>query len=147
MNDFTGYSAIVTGGSMGIGAATTRALCNAGARVTALDIQDGAALAESLSGCRYAAVNVRDPLAVSRVIDDVAETQDGLDGLVNNAGIGPARLLDGTDADGWDRILDVNLKDAFNCVKAAVPHLRARGPGAIVNLANRGGELPDTSRE
>ena len=91
MNDFTGYSAIVTGGSMGIGAATTRALCNAGARVTALDIQDGA------------------------------------------------------DADGWDRILDANLKVAFDCVRAAVPHLRARGPGAIVNLANRGGELPDTS--
>ena len=140
MHDFTGYSAVVTGGSMGIGAATTRALCNAGARVTILDIQDGAALAESLSGCRYAAVDVRDPLAVGRAIDDAAEAQEGLDGLVNNAGIGPARLLDGTDAEGWDRILDVNLKGAFNCVKAAVPHLRARGAGAIVNLASIAGK-------
>ena len=140
MNDFTGYSAVVTGGSMGIGVATTRALCDAGARVTVLDIQDGAALAESLPGCRYAAVDVRDPPAVSRAIDDAAEAQEGLDGLVNNAGIGPARLLDGTDAEGWDRILDVNPKGAFNCVKAAVPHLRTPGAGAIVNLASVAGK-------
>ena len=140
MNDFTGYSAVVTGGSMGIGAATTRALCDAGARVTILDVQDGADLAASLSGCRFATVDVRDPEAVSRAIDDAAEAQDGLDGLVNNAGIGPARLLDGTDVEGWDRILDVNLKGAFNCTKAAVPHLRERGGGAIVNLASVAGK-------
>ena len=140
MNDFSGYSAVVTGGSMGIGAATARALCGAGARVTILDIADGAGLAASLSGCRFAAVDVRDPDAVTRALDAAAQAQDGLDGLVNNAGIGPAKLLDGTDAEGWDRILDVNLKGAFNCTKAAVPHLRARGGGAIVNLASVAGK-------
>ena len=140
MSDFSGYSAVVTGGSMGIGAATARALCGAGARVTILDIADGAGLAASLAGCRFAAVDVRDPDAVTRAIDAAAQAQDGLDGLVNNAGIGPAKLLDGTDAEGWDRILDVNLKGAFNCTKAAVPHLRARGGGAIVNLASVAGK-------
>ena len=140
MSEFSGYSAVVTGGSMGIGAATARALCGAGARVTVLDVQDGSALAAALPGCRFAAVDVRDPEAVTRAIDAAADVQDGLDGLVNNAGISPARLLDATHAEGWDELIDINLKGAFNCTKAAVPHLRARGGGGIVNLASIAGK-------
>lgn len=140
MSDFSGYSAVVTGGSLGIGAATARALSGAGARVTILDIEDGAELAAALPGGRFAAVDVRDPDAVTRAIDAAAAAQGGLDGLVNNAGIGPPRLLDGTDAEGWSRILDVNLKGSFNCTKAAVPHLRVRGGGTIVNLASVAGK-------
>ena len=140
MSEFSGYSAVVTGGSMGIGAATARALCGAGARVTVLDVQDGSELAAALPGCRFAAVDVRDPEAVTRAIDAAADAQDGLDGLVNNAGIGRARLLDATHAEGWDELIDINLKGAFNCTKAAVPHLRARGGGGIVNLASVAGK-------
>lgn len=140
MGEFSGYSAVVTGGSMGIGAATARTLCGAGARVTVLDVRDGSELAASLPGCRFEAVDVRDPEAVTRAIDAAADAQGGLDGLVNNAGVGPARLLDATDAEGWDEIMDVNLKGAFHCAKAAVPHLRARGGGAIVNLASVAGK-------
>ena len=140
MNDFTGYSAVVTGGASGIGAATTQALAAAGARVTILDVQDGAGVAASLRGCRFTAVDVRDAGAVEQAVDAAAEAQGGLDGLVNNAGISPAKLLDGTAEDDWDRIIDINLKGAFNCVKAAVPHLRARGGGAIVNLSSVAGK-------
>ena len=156
MSEFSGYSAIVTGGSMGIGAATARALCGAGARVTVLDVQDGSALAAALPGCRFAAVDVRDPEAVTRAIDAAADAQDGLDGLVNNAGIGPARLLDATHAEGWDELIDINLKGAFNCTKAAVPHLRARGGGASstsprsparTSLSGRTSPIPSRSGE
>lgn len=140
MSDFSGYSAVVTGGARGIGEATARALCSAGAKATILDRDDGSEVAGSLPGCRHARVELRDPEAVARAIDAASEVQDGLDGLVNNAGVSPARLLDTTDAEGWDELLSINLKSAFNCTKAAIPHLRARGGGAIVNLASVAGK-------
>ena len=136
MSEFSGFSAVVTGGARGIGEATARALCDAGARVTILDRDDATHVAESLPGCRSACIDLRDSGAVARAIDAAAEAQDGLDGLVNNAGVSPARLLDTTDAEDWDELISINLKSAFNCTKAAVPHFRARGGGAIVNLAS-----------
>ena len=140
MSEFSGFSAVVTGGARGIGEATARALCDAGARVTILDRDDATHVAESLPGCRFARVELRDPQAVARAFDDAAEAQEGIDGLVNNAGIAPPRLLDTTDAESWDELLAINLKSAFNCTKAAVPHLQARGGGAIVNLASIAGK-------
>ena len=77
--------------------------------------------------CRFARVELRDPEPVAQAIDAAAEAQDGLDGLVNNAGVSPRRLLDTTDAEAWDELLAINLGSAFNCTKAAVPHLKARG--------------------
>ncbi len=136
MSELNGFSAVVTGGARGIGEATARALCEAGARVTIFDRDDGTHVAESLPGCRFSQVELRDPEAVAREIDAAAEAQGGLDGLVNNAGVSPRRLLDATDADDWDELLAINLKSAFNCTRAVVPHLRARGGGAIVNLAS-----------
>ena len=121
MTACAGYS--VTGGSLGIGVAATRALCQAGARVIARDVPD--------------------PPAVNQVFNDIPETQDG---PVDNAGVEPDRLPDGTDADGQGRMLDVNLKDTLNCVTAAA-RIRADGSRAIVILANRAGALPDTRRE
>ena len=140
MNDFTGFSAVVTGGARGIGEAVARGLCTAGATVTILDRDDGSDVAASLPGCRFAEVDVRDPEAVTRAIDAAAEAQGGLDGLVNNAGTGPPRLLDATTEADWDLVLDVNLKGMFNCTRTATPHFKARGGGAIVNLASIAGK-------
>ena len=140
MSEFSGFSAVVTGGARGIGEATARALCEGGAGVTILDRDDATHVAESLPGCRSSQIDLRDSESVAREIDAAAEAQGGLDGLVNNAGVSPARLLDATDAEGWDELLAINLKSAFNCTKAAVPHLRARGGGAIVNLASVAGK-------
>ena len=136
MSEFNGFSAVVTGGARGIGEATARLLCEGGARVTILDRDGATHVAESLSHCRSSRIDLRDSEAVAREIDAAAEAQGGLDGLVNNAGVSPARLLDTTDAEGWDELLSINLKSAFNCTKAAIPHLKARGSGAIVNLAS-----------
>ena len=140
MSEFSGFSAVVTGGARGIGEATARALCEAGARVTILDRDDASHVAEALPGCRFSEVELRDPEAVARAVDAAAEAQDGLDGLVNNAGVSPARLLDTTDAEAWDELIAINLKSAFNCTRAAVPHFRAGGGGAIVNLASIAGK-------
>lgn len=140
MSEFSGFSAVVTGGARGIGEATARALCEAGARVTILDRDDASHVAEALPGCRFSEVELRDPEAVARAVDAAAEAQDGLDGLVNNAGVSPARLLDTTDAEAWDELIAINLKSAFNCTRAAIPHFRARGGGAIVNLASIAGK-------
>ena len=140
MSEFSGFSAVVTGGARGIGEATARALCDGGARVTILDRDDATHVADSLPGCRFARVELRDPEAVARAIDAAAESQDGLDGLVNNAGVSPARLLDTTEPEDFDELLAINLNSAFNCTKAAVPHFRSRGGGAIVNLASIAGK-------
>ena len=140
MSEFSGFSAVVTGGARGIGEATARALCRGGASVTILDRDDGSAVADSLPGCRFAEVDVRDPESVARAVGEAAEAQGGLDGLVNNAGTGPPRLLETTGEAEWDLILDVNLKGMFNCTRAATPHLKARGGGAIVNLASIAGK-------
>ena len=140
MSEFSGFSAVVTGGARGIGEATARALCAGGAKVTILDRDDATHVADSLPGCRFARVELRDPEAVAQAIDAAAEAQDGLDGLVNNAGVSPRRLLDTTDAEAWDELLAINLRSAFNCTKAAIPHLKARGAGAIVNLASVAGK-------
>ena len=140
MNDFSGFSAVVTGGARGIGEATARVLCEAGARVTILDRDDATHVAESLPGCRSSQIDLRDSEAVAREVDAAAEAQDGLDGLVNNAGVSPARLFDTTGADDFDELLAINLGSAFNCTKAAVPHMRARGGGSIVNLASIAGK-------
>ena len=140
MSEFNGFSAVVTGGARGIGEATARALCGAGAKVTILDRDDATRVADSLPGCRFTQVELRDPEAVARAIDAAAESQDGLDGLVNNAGVSPARLLDTTAPEDFDELLAINLSSAFNCTKAAVPHFRSRGGGAIVNLASIAGK-------
>ena len=140
MSEFSGFSAVVTGGARGIGEATARLLCEAGARVTILDRDDGSEVAESMPGCRFSQIDLRDSEAVVREIDAAADAQGGLDGLVNNAGVSPVRLLDATAAEDWDELLAINLRSAFNCTKAAVPHLRARGGGAIVNLASIAGK-------
>ena len=136
MTEFSGFSAVVTGGARGIGEATVRELCDRWAKVTILDRDDATHLAEDLPGCRFSQVELRDPEAVARAIDDAAEAQGGLDGLVNNAGVSPRRLLDTTDAEDFEELLAINLKSAFNCTKAAVPHLKAMGGGSIVNLAS-----------
>lgn len=138
--DFANRSYIVTGGASGIGAATVEALCRAGARVTLFDVQPADDLAARHPACRAESLDIRDADAVRAAVARAAEIQGGLDGLVNNAGVAPPALLSGTDEAEWDRILDINLKGAFLCTRAAVDALAANGGGAIVNLSSVAGK-------
>ena len=142
--------AFVTGGSRGIGYAVAAALLERGASVaiTGMDqrrLDDArAARAASAPGAKVMAIaaDVRDQASVSSAIDAVADAFGGLDVLVNNAGVGGfVEVADMADAD-WSRVIDTNLTGVYRCCHAAIPHLRARGGGWILNISSLAGKNP-----
>jgi NAD(P)-dependent dehydrogenase (short-subunit alcohol dehydrogenase family) len=139
---FTDRAAIVTGAGRGIGAATAAALAAEGGAVGVVDV-DADVVDEvvgeitSAGGTALACVcNVRDPEAVERTVASVVDAYGGLDVLVNNAGIQRYGTVETTPLNEWDDVIDINLKGQFLFSRFAVPHLRERGGGAIVNVAS-----------
>ena len=131
--------AVITGGAGGIGLATARRLASEGAHVVIGDVDPvaGAAAADEVGGT-FVAVDVTVPEQVSHLFETAVTTYGGLDIAFNNAGISPpdddSILTTGLDA--WRRVQDVNLTSVFLCCQAAIPHMRARGRGSIINTAS-----------
>jgi NAD(P)-dependent dehydrogenase (short-subunit alcohol dehydrogenase family) len=84
--------------------------------------------------------DVRDPDEVAALVDRTVETFGGLDILVNNAGVGFFSEASAMTADEWRTTIDTNLTGAFLCCHAAIPHLRKRGGGWIVNVSSLAGK-------
>jgi NAD(P)-dependent dehydrogenase (short-subunit alcohol dehydrogenase family) len=146
-----GKVAIVTGGSRGIGLAVSAALLQRGVHVAITGLnKDHLEKAEAdlarvaTQGARVLpfAVDVRDHLAVASLVDETVRRQDGLDILVNNAGVGWFGSVESQGHDDWRRVFDTNVTGIFNCCKAAVPHLRRRGGGYIINISSLAGSNP-----
>jgi 3-oxoacyl-[acyl-carrier protein] reductase len=143
--DFAGKVAIITGGGNGIGAATCRAFARAGAYVAVVDRDAGAAerIAGEIAGNRGNAAayprDVTDRAGFSALAADVAATAGGIDILVNGAGVTVRGYLADMRPEDWERVIAVNLTGAFNGIQAVLPHLKARGGGAIVNIASIAG--------
>jgi len=132
-----GRVALITGAARGIGAATARAFADAGARVALLDreAEELEAVARETGGAAFPA-DVTDDAAVRRAVGDVVARWGRLDILVNNAGIvRDAALADVKDED-WAATLDVNLRAAMLCARAAVPHMKAAGFGRILSATS-----------
>jgi 3-oxoacyl-[acyl-carrier protein] reductase len=142
--------AIVTGAARGIGAATAVQLASEGASVAVLDL-DEQACAEvvgriTASGGTAVAFgcDVADEAQVDAVINKVAGELGGVDVLVNNAGVLRDNLLHKMSASDWDIVMNVHLRGAFLCSRAAQRHMVAKRSGKIVNtssvsaLGNRG---------
>ena len=131
----------VTGGAAGIGAATVRLLAARGAAPVALDRDGtlGAALAAEL-GCAFVEVDVADKLSVLQAFAAIEQRFGRLDGLVNSAGVESKTLIDATTEEGWDRVLDINLKGTMLCTQAAARLMRRHGGGSIVNVASIAGK-------
>ena len=131
--------AIVTGAGAGIGAATAELFAREGAKVVVADFDGIAArsvadrIGESAVSIR---VDVRASGEVKAMVDLAVSTFGGLDIIVNNAGRGMIGTVETTAEDDWDDIVAVNLKGVYLCSKYAVPALRARGGGSIVNTAS-----------
>lgn len=139
-----GRTAVVTGGTSGIGRATALALAAEGARVFVGDFRLPAenAAAFAAAGVAQQTCDVRREADVRGLIDAAVATTGRLDILVNNAGIGLVKpITDVTEAE-WDAVLETNLKGAFLGAKHSIPHLRAAGGGSIVNMASNAGLLP-----
>jgi 3-oxoacyl-[acyl-carrier protein] reductase len=137
--DLDGRTALVTGGTRGIGLAIARALHGAGARVAVVGRDQGraeATAAELGSGAFGVACDVAHADQVERAISAAESALGPIDILVNNAGLTRDNiLLRLTDAD-WDAVLDANLKGAFHTTRAVIKGMMKRRAGRIVNIAS-----------
>jgi NAD(P)-dependent dehydrogenase (short-subunit alcohol dehydrogenase family) len=146
----TGKVAVVTGGSRGIGLAIARALVVRGVKVaiTATSETTLRAAVDELAGAgdRGAVLpiraDVRQPVEMEDAIGHAAAQFGGLDVLVNNAGVGLFRPVADMSLDEWRTIVETNLSGVFYSCRAAIPRLRARGGGWIVNISSLAGRHP-----
>ena len=137
-----GHVAIVTGGSRGIGLAIARGYVARGAKVVVSGrSQPHLDAASSQLGPGVAVVqgDVADPAVANALVRTAVERFGGLDSLINNAGVGTfANVVDMNDED-WHRMIATNLTAVFQCTKAAIPALKQRGGGWIINISSLAG--------
>jgi 3-oxoacyl-[acyl-carrier protein] reductase len=147
--DLKGRTAVVTGSSKGIGYAIAEALVGAGASVvlSARDEAEVRAAAEALDGrgggaAIGVACDVRRHDDVRRMIRTAVDRFGGLDILVNNAGVGGFGPVDEMPPEKWAQIIETNLNGVYYCCHEAIPLLRERGGGWILNIGSLAGKNP-----
>lgn len=152
LDSLAGRSALVTGAGIGIGEGIARELARNGARVAIhySGSSEGAhaAMAEiTASGGEAVALqaDLRLVHECERVVSEAAEALNGLDILINNAGVTRANTIDDTTEELYDEMFDLNMKGYFFCARAALPFLEQSGHGSIVNITSihGGGGFPN----
>jgi NAD(P)-dependent dehydrogenase (short-subunit alcohol dehydrogenase family) len=150
MGRLEGKTAIVTGGSRGIGRAIVLELAREGAKV-ALNYQSNDAKAQEVlqeiarmgcGGCVLAKANVGDPKEARAMVRRIAEEFGHLDILVNNAGITRDKLLTRMTDEDWLEVLQTNLNAVFFCTTAAIPYMAEQSYGRIINIGSMNGQVP-----
>ncbi len=147
----SGKTAVVTGGSRGIGYAVAAALLHRGANVVISGTAE-ATVSTAAATLRAAArqdahvmhvkVDVRRFEEVAQLMKRASEHFDGLDILINNAGVGIWGSVADMPVDDWSTTLDTNLTGVFHCCHAALPYLRRRGSGWIINISSLASKNP-----
>ncbi|MFN2530468.1 MAG: SDR family oxidoreductase [Pyrinomonadaceae bacterium] len=147
--DLKGKSAIVTGGTKGIGRAIAEALVESNVRVAIsardqTEIDKAVAYLNSLASGRAIgfACDVRNYRQVHNLIEQTIAEFNGLDILVNNAGIGIFKTVEETSPEEFRSVLETNLFGVFHCCHAAIPVMKERGGGYIINISSLAGANP-----
>ncbi|MDP1572273.1 MAG: SDR family oxidoreductase [Vicinamibacterales bacterium] len=142
---------LITGGTRGIGYALAERCLAAGHHVVITGTStDGVSRAEAALGTSVddttrvigVVCDVRDAGESTRAVETAVQRFGGLDVLVNNAGVGIGAPVADLSDEEWRRILETNLTGTFHCCRAAIPHLRARGGGWIVNVSSLSSTRP-----
>jgi NAD(P)-dependent dehydrogenase (short-subunit alcohol dehydrogenase family) len=138
--DLRGKVCVVTGSTGGIGLETARLLAAEGARVVTSGRRGAPGVGEEL----HVVGDLGEPGAPDTLVARAAEELGGLDVLVNNVGEAYQARFEQLTDDQWDEMWQVNVMSAVRAIRAALPHLRAAGAGAIVNVASTAGKRPST---
>jgi 3-hydroxybutyrate dehydrogenase len=136
--------AVVTGSTSGIGLGIARGLAADGAHIVVNGLGDPAAIEAECAGierefgvrCLYSPANMLSAEEIAGMVQLAIEGLGGCDILVNNAGIQHVAPIDEFPADKWEAIIRINLLAAFHSIKAALPGMKARGWGRIINIAS-----------
>lgn len=139
-----GKTALVTGSTSGIGLGYAKALAAEGASVMINGFGEAAAIEieraglEALSGAKaaYSDADMTAPQAIAAMVKRCADELGGPDVVINNAGIQFVSPVDEFPDDKWDAIIAINLSSAFHIIKAALPGMKAKGWGRIINTAS-----------
>ena len=138
---YDGRVAVVTGAGLGIGQAVARRLAAEGATVVALDRDTDAAAATTKDilsaggGAIAVGADITSPSEVAGAFATVADL-GGVDVLVNNAGVVRYGTVEQMSVADWDLVMNTNLRGMFLAMKHAIPQMRARGGGSVINLAS-----------
>ncbi|MEZ2147020.1 glucose 1-dehydrogenase [Bradyrhizobium sp. DN5] len=150
---FEGKVALVTGAASGLGLATAKAFAESGASVALADWNENAAraAADELNARGHKAISIRcnvaDDVEVEAMVSKTVETFGRLDAAYNNAGVQNvlAETADTTHVD-YDRVMGVNLRGVWSCMKFELQQMRKQGSGAIVNCSSLGGLVGGAER-
>lgn len=136
--DFSGRVAVVTGAGGGMGLALAKMLLKSGASVAMIDVKDKPSEVTEGDHCIYAKGDLTDAVFVTATTDAAFKKFGRIDYLANVAGVlwfgKDVSLLD-IDLDVWDQVMDINLKSMVHTIRAAVPHMRKSGGGAMVHFS------------
>jgi 3-hydroxybutyrate dehydrogenase len=142
-----GKSAVVTGSTSGIGAAMAKALAQAGANITLNGLGDASAIESQRAALEkefrvevgYSLADMTKPDAIAAMVRDAEKRFGSLDVLVNNAGIQHVSPIENFPIEKWDAVIAINLSSAFHTIRAAVPGMKKRKWGRIINVASAHG--------
>jgi 3-hydroxybutyrate dehydrogenase len=144
MSMLKGKNALVTGSTSGIGLGYARALAEQGANVTINGFGEAAAIEKERAGIEkdfgvkaaYSPADMSKPTEIADMIRAAETTFGSLDILINNAGIQYVSPIEEFPIEKWDQIIGINLSSAFHTIRAAVPGMKARKWGRIINTAS-----------
>ena len=138
--NLTGKTALITGASRGIGESAARIMAGYGANVVlaARSTRDTARIAAEIGDKAIAVTcDVAQYGDVENAVDLAVESFGGLDILVNNAGvIDPIARIEDSDPEAWDQVVDINFKGVYHGLRAAIPVMKHRGGGVIINISS-----------